>query len=108
LVLKEMYVYLKRNSKVLIDLDVEEGEKEKEPPEPSSGTKYKHAKKKVAADWGDRPNNKNEWVALNRNTKWETEICKPETKICKQEIEISKQEIEISAPRTKYLATELK
>jgi hypothetical protein len=48
LVSKEMYVYLKRNSKVLIDLDVEEGEKEKEAPEPSSGTKYKHAKKKVA------------------------------------------------------------
>jgi hypothetical protein len=45
---KEMYVYLKRNSKVLIDLDVEEGEKEKEALEPSSGTKYKHAKKKVA------------------------------------------------------------
>jgi hypothetical protein len=38
LVSKEMYVYLKRNSKVLIDLDVEEGEKEKEAPEPSSGT----------------------------------------------------------------------
>jgi hypothetical protein len=48
LVSKEMYVYLKRNSKVLIDLDVEEDEKEKEAPEPSSGTKYKHAKKKVA------------------------------------------------------------
>jgi hypothetical protein len=48
LVSKEMYVYLKRNSKVLIDLDVEEGEKGKEAPEPSSGTKYKHAKKKVA------------------------------------------------------------
>jgi hypothetical protein len=38
LVSKEMYDYLKRNSKVLIDLDVEEGEKEKEAPEPSSGT----------------------------------------------------------------------
>jgi hypothetical protein len=49
LVSKEMYVYLKRNSKVLIDLDVEEGEKEKEAPEPSSGTKYKHVKKKFAA-----------------------------------------------------------
>jgi hypothetical protein len=36
LVSKEMYVYLKRNSKVLIDLDVEEGEKEKEAPEPST------------------------------------------------------------------------
>jgi hypothetical protein len=48
LVSKEMYVYLKRNSKVLIDLNVEEGEKEKEAPEPCSRTKYKHAKKKVA------------------------------------------------------------
>jgi hypothetical protein len=43
-----MYVYLKRNSKVLNDLDVEEGEKGKEAPEPSSWTKYKHVKKKDA------------------------------------------------------------
>jgi hypothetical protein len=85
---------------------------------------------------GRQTEQKNEWVALNRNTKWETEICNPETeickpeteickseteickpkieickpeiKICKQETEISKQETEISALRTKYLTTEPK
>jgi hypothetical protein len=85
---------------------------------------------------GRQTEQKNEWVALNRNTKWETEICKPETEICKQETEIckpeteickpeteickleteickqkteiSKQETEISAPRIKYLTTEPK
>jgi hypothetical protein len=33
--------------------------------------------KLAGADCGDRPNNKNGTAALNRNTKWETKICKP-------------------------------
>ena len=45
-----MFAYLKRNSRVMINLDAEEGEEAKEDehaPQPSSGTKYKHAKKRT-------------------------------------------------------------
>jgi hypothetical protein len=44
LVSKEMHAYLKKNTRFVINLDAEEGE---DAPEPSSGTKYKQAKKKT-------------------------------------------------------------
>jgi hypothetical protein len=55
LVSREMHAYMKRNSKVVIlDVDGEEGEQgeqqDVEGPEPSSGTKYKQAKRKAVQD----------------------------------------------------------
>jgi hypothetical protein len=48
---KEMYAYLKKNKRTMINLNADESEERKEdaPPEPSSGTKYKQAKKKTQA-----------------------------------------------------------
>jgi hypothetical protein len=49
LVSKEMHAYLRKNSKV-INLDPKEGEdRNKGTPQPSSGAKYKQAKKKTQA-----------------------------------------------------------
>jgi hypothetical protein len=47
--LREMHAYFKKNSKVVINLDDEGGEQRNaDGPQPSSGTKYKQAREKVA------------------------------------------------------------
>jgi hypothetical protein len=50
LVSKEMHAYLRKNTKVVINLDPGEGEdRNEDAPQPSSGTKYKQAKKQTQA-----------------------------------------------------------
>jgi hypothetical protein len=52
LISNEIYTYLKKNTRTVINLDVEEGEeRNKDAHQPSSGIKYKQAKKKLRLPW---------------------------------------------------------